>query len=222
MTEDVSRPSSTTSDEPKASEDNSNGLAILDFLFTFSLGGGLVPEAFGGHGLLSEQWVQSMARPSSEELGEALTLLFGILTLTFSWYGYHESIRQRPHRSGTWQGFVRFQIDVVLTLLYGALLLMMRMPEWAMITGAIIYLLYTVWDCVAGIEYRDYMPRGGWKLSLGGFTTFSLLSLMVWYCFIPAIASALIAILINIMYRVMKITGEADCQRLAAKPPTAI
>lgn len=186
------------------------GVAILDFLFTFSLAGGLVPEALGPNdqrGLLSEQWIKTPSWPSSGELGEALTLLFALLTLTFSWYGYHESIRWRPHRSGKWQGFARFQIDVLLILLYGVLLLSYRRIEWALMIGVVIYGLYTIWDLLEASEYREdhkALSRN-WLISarwLGLFTA-------VWFVtrfFSPsALLASTIAIVLNISYRIIKI-----------------
>lgn len=182
------------------------GLAILDFLFTFSLGGGLVPEALGRRGLLSEPWITSSSWPSLEEFGHVLTLVFAVLTLTFSWYGYHESIRLRPHRAGTWQGFTRFQIDILLVLLYGVLLLLLRRIDWALTVSAVIYGLYALWDWMEASEYgEEFSFERGRMVSVVGLVLFATLCAATWLLPIPAVMAATVAIILSVSYRIAKI-----------------
>src|SRR5437764_866186 len=64
-------------EDPDATSTNSGGLGLLDFLFTFAIGAGLIPEAISNSprmgssehltGLLSEDWATSVHLPITED-----------------------------------------------------------------------------------------------------------------------------------------------------------
>jgi hypothetical protein len=108
-----------------------------------------------------------------------------------------------------WQGFIRFQIDVLLILLYGVLLLLFRHIDWALGIGTFIYLLYAVWDLLEASEYKRQNVRDR-LVSAAGFGLIALLWAGTWYFSPPVVWAATAAIALNFLYRIVKIKWATE------------
>lgn len=126
---------------------------LLDFLFTLALTIGLAPELFGMKGLLSRTW--ALRALDGEFLFDILVFLLGVVTLTFSWYGFNYSVSKKPVLYGSVIGLFRFSLDAFLVLLYGFILVMFDDFEVVFTTLVFVYWLYAVWDGLKLLEYRE-------------------------------------------------------------------
>jgi hypothetical protein len=201
-------------------DDKSAGIDFLDFLFTFVLGFGLLPEALGIEGVvgpLTEGWFTGAHDWSTDDLEKMAALVLGLLTLTLSWFGYHASVQVRPIDYTKISGLFRFQLDVLLVLLYGLMLLHYR--SFGFVAGATvaIFLVFVVWDWFRARELGEpYMrPRGRtgaprpyyrrelvtvvWMVLIVAVTALYAVGR------IPFLAWSLTAIAISVLYRIHKI-----------------
>jgi hypothetical protein len=155
--------------------DDRDGIDLLDFLFTVALSIGLTPELLQqGHltGVLSQDWVQCLFQPrqtqcttmpSMEDWFNICVVLLGLISLTFSWWGYHNSVAIRPLRRESILGMIRFLLDIVLVALYGLTLVFFRSFYHVAAFMMLIFILYFVWDMVKVAEYRaDYRDNNRW------------------------------------------------------------
>jgi hypothetical protein len=203
---------------------DSAGIDFLDFLFTFTLGFGLVPEALGGEGPLSEGWFKGSYLTASDR-DRILTLILGLLTLTLSWFGYHASIKRHPLDLAKLSGLLRFQLDVLLVLLYGLMLINYRSFDFVVGATLIVFVLFFVWDLAKAeelgqpylrpqlstgqprTEYRREMVTMFWAtlMLLASILYFAGLLPIRWWC--------IIAIGIGVLYRVHKIVPWRGLER---------
>lgn len=110
-----------------------------------------------------------------------LVFVLGILTITLSWFGYHQSIRKKAI-----EGNGRFILDVWLLILYSLLLFQYRNFGAVLFILAAIYFSFILWDILKVIEHlEDYQIVGDGPLkryareliTLQWFIVFALLSL---------------------------------------------
>lgn len=127
---------------------------LLDFLFTLALMVGLAPELLGRGfgGILSWNWALQV--PSAATAFDFSVFLLGLLTLTFSWYGFNASVHRRPVLYGSASGMARFVLDAILIVLYGFVLLTFERFGVVFFVLVVVFLLYTVWDWLKVFEYR--------------------------------------------------------------------
>jgi hypothetical protein len=150
----------TSNIRPRAGE-SGTGYELLDFMFTVAISFGLAPELFQTthlKGVLSEDWIVRDVAPSSDDLFNLAVLGLGVLTITLSWVGYRESVAQRPLKTDTLWGQLRFTLDIVLVILYGFVLIRFKLFSEVLRTMCIIYVIYAIWDLIKMIEYRDQYP----------------------------------------------------------------
>jgi hypothetical protein len=210
------------------------GLDFLDFLFTFVLGFGLVPEALGlnGWGIMSEKWVIEGTIPTQHELGEIATLVVGLLTLTLSWFGYHASVQRKPLNFGKTSGLLRFQIDVLLILLYGLMLINYERTDLVVGMSFLAFILFLVWDAAKAVEYGEpylvpRLPRNQEtpeyrREVVTIFWTFVMMLIWVVYLFTShTVVASILTIIVLIAYRVHKIRKLERLERLFGVPSGA-
>src|SRR6266850_6590547 len=87
--------------------ENSIFIDFLDPLFAVAISIGFQ------NGILLEPWLQNWVWPKSGELFHLFVFVLGMLTITLSWFGYHQSIRNKPLESNG-----RFILDIELLILY--------------------------------------------------------------------------------------------------------
>lgn len=164
--------------QPAGRSDDRDGIDLLDFLFTVALSIGLTPELLQQPhltGILSEFWVRCLFLPgASEKCGELQpgvdwynvgVVFLGIMTITLSWWGYHQSIRSKPLRPDSMFGMLRFLIDILGVILYGLTLIFYKSFEHVATFLLAIFILYFIWDALKVLEYRDtYKENGLWPL----------------------------------------------------------
>lgn len=200
--------------------DDSAGIDFLDFLFTFVLTFGLVPEALGIEGIqgpLSEGWFTPGYAWSSADAEKISVLLLGLLTLTLSWFGYHASIRGQSLDFGKISGLFRFQIDVLLVLWYGLMLINYRSVDFVALSTIFVFVLFIVWDWAKAKEKSEpYLhpsdsnsePRPNYRREL--VTVLWTIAIVVdtalyFIVFHSIVLWSVIAIFISVVYRVHKI-----------------
>lgn len=137
-------------------------IALLDFLFTVSISVGLTPELLQTKhlkGILSEPWVRQGRFPSADEWFNLAVFGVGLITLIFSWYGYHDSVQRRPLRGASLGAMGRFTIDVLLIVLYGVALLFFKKFQVFLLALLLVFLLYWAWGGVRVWERRHLVTR---------------------------------------------------------------
>lgn len=148
---------------------------FLDPLFAVAIGIGFQ------NGLLLEPWLQNWVWPKGGEPFHLLVFVLGILTITLSWFGYHQSIRKKAI-----EGNGRFILDVWLLILYALLLFQYRNFGAVLFILAVIYFSFILWDILKVIEHpEDYQTVGDGPfkryarelITLQWFIVFGLLSL---------------------------------------------
>jgi hypothetical protein len=124
---------------------------FLDPLFAVAIGIGFQ------NGILLEPWLQSWAWPKSDELFRLFVFVLGMLTIALSWFGYHQSIRNKPLESNG-----RFILDIELLILYILLLFQYKSFGAVLFILAAIYLSFIVWDVLKVIEHTEaYTGKSG-------------------------------------------------------------
>lgn len=200
--------------------DDSAGIDFLDFLFTFVLTFGLVPEALGiegNGGPLSEGWFTPGYHWSIADVERVSALFLGLLTLTLSWFGYHASIRRQPLNLEKLSGLARFQIDVFLVLLYGLMLINYRSFDLIALSTLVVFGLFIIWDVLkaketgspyfrwadssgtSGPNYRRELVTVVWGIAI------AIDALLYFFVFHSVLLWSILAIVISVLYRVHKI-----------------
>jgi len=124
---------------------------FLDPLFAVAIGIGFQ------NGILLEPWLQNWVWPKSGELFHLFVFVLGMLTITLSWFGYHQSIRNKPLESNG-----RFILDIELLILYILLLFQYKNFGAVLFLLAAIYLSFILWDVLKVMEHtEDYRGIGG-------------------------------------------------------------
>jgi hypothetical protein len=120
-------------------------IEFIDPLFAVAIHLGL------SEGLFHERWFARALPPQPDERFRIAVFALGLLTLVLAWMGYHRSIRRKPVR-----GFARFIIDILLVVLYAALLVKFDDLSSVLLIIVAIYCLYTLWDILKIVEYREH------------------------------------------------------------------
>jgi hypothetical protein len=141
--------------------DSSDFVDMIDIVFTVVLTIGLTPELLGQGftGMLSEKWVQAALQTGQTSFNPGdyerlLAFSVGLLTLLFSWFGLHVSLKSKPLKPNN-PGTVRFVLDVVLVLSYGLILIFFRHSQYVLLLLAVAYALFLVWDILKTHEYYE-------------------------------------------------------------------
>ncbi|MGS0763149.1 hypothetical protein [Syntrophomonas curvata] len=201
------------------STDNNNpnqySVTFIDFLFTFAILIGLVPEGNGIRlkGIFSENWILHTHLPNVNELFTFLTFLICFLVVVLSWFGYHRAIEKYPHSKNSLLGIARFVIDVLLVLLYTLLLMEYKSLKSVLIITVIIFALYVIWDICLVFEY-DFQSRvkagssfrNAYRAQFVTFIWFLLILILL--CCQPILSKWIVvslAIVFVVMHRVNKI-----------------
>lgn len=130
---------------PPQRRDDLFSIQLVDPLFAVAIHIGLV------EGLMRTEWFLQARVLTAQEWRELWTFVAAMLNVLLSWLGYHQSIERRPIR-----GTMRFLIDLVLIILYSALLVQFRRLQVVTVLFAVIFLLYVIWDI---FKVREYPPR---------------------------------------------------------------
>jgi Ca2+/Na+ antiporter len=139
----------TRSTGKKSDEISKYRIDFIDPLFAVAIHIGIV------EGLLADDWYEHDRIPN---LSEALDVLFfglALYLLVSSWVGYHLSIHDKPLRRNE-----RFVLDIVLLLLYIALLL--AYSDVSLFTTILFFtfVVYVFWDFYKTVEHADrYQPE---------------------------------------------------------------
>lgn len=219
-------------------EENGNkhdGVTFIDFLFTLAIWIGLVPESHNigliknnalepFQGIFCYKWLLEWTAPKGQDLIALLTFIACALTVILSWYGYHAALKKYPHKPNSLCGLFRFNIDVMLVLIY-ALLLIKFKNLFAVITLIVmIFVLYFLWDILLVCEYnkeRPYVKRSG-ESSCEAFcrvyrgeivTTVWLIGfLILWatYGILCKLNTVVFAIILLVTYRMAKIRPKSE------------
>ena len=114
---------------------------------------GLSPELLGSPftGILSWGWTLHI--PPLAAIFDASVFLLGLMTLTFSWYGFNSSVHKEPVLYRSIPGMFRFFLDAFLIVLYGFMLLMFERFGVVFLTLVVVFGLYVVWDWLKIVEY---------------------------------------------------------------------
>jgi hypothetical protein len=187
-------------------DEDTAGIDFLDFLFTFVLGFGLVSD----RGILSEEWLQTGDWFSYEALRDGSVTLLGISTLTLSWFGYHASIKRQTISYDKISGLLRFQLDAILILLYGVMMLSYEHVRMVLSLFLLRFLIFVLWDVLKAVEYNyRWMRRSSryYQRDLATvFWTAAAIVVVVLERIAPCdLLYAWSAISISILYRVHKI-----------------
>lgn len=151
---------------------------FLDLMYVLAIFVGLKPDLSGGSGapgLLAEDWIRSGVVPTGDASFHLCTFILGLLTISFSWFGYHRSITSRPYRYDSALSMFRFVIDIFLLVAYGLLLLQFRNLKAFMFFVALNYLMYFIWDIIKVIEFKETIFK---KREVATFITFILLFIL--------------------------------------------
>jgi len=151
---------------------------FLDLMYVLAIFIGLKPDLLGVSGppgLLSEDWIQSGVVPTGDASFNLCTFILGLLTVSFSWFGYHRSITGRPYRYDSALSMFRFVIDIFLLVAYGLLLLQFRNLKAFMFFVTLNYLMYFIWDIIKVIEFKETIFK---KREVATFITFILLFIL--------------------------------------------
>lgn len=135
-------------------------IGFLDFLYILAISVGLAPGFLGipgRAGLLSEEWVRTGAAPSGDARFDLAVFALGLLTISFSWFGYHRSLTSRPYKYDSLLSMFRFVLDVFLLVLYGVLLLQFKNFSSFLFLLALNYLGYLTWDTLKVIEFKEVL-----------------------------------------------------------------
>jgi hypothetical protein len=124
-------------------------ITFIDPLFAVALDLGFA------EGPYRETWFVEWRAPAGDEIFRLATFCLGFVVLLLAWLGYHQSIRSKPLR-----GLGRFVIDVILVMIYSAILLKFRSFPAVLDLICIVYALYSLWDLVKVFEYSEVYRNG--------------------------------------------------------------
>jgi len=194
------------------SEEKESHLEFIDFLFTGSIGVGTLPEILGGdfNGILSESWVTQGQMPLSPDLFYIASLILGVLTLSLSWYGYHDVMRRMKIRFEDLNGMFRFIIDISLVLLYAVILIKFKMFKVILAILVLIFILYFIWDIFICCYKKKKGELTGEIIRGAGVTLFWLVCFVIlWFLtfhinFLGLWCSLTLSILSVVLYRIHK------------------
>lgn len=191
-------------------QSKSTKFELLDFLFTMSIALGIFPKMFGieTNGFISENWIKMARWPHGKELTDSLTFILGLLTLTFSWYGYYKSINAKAHNSVS--GMFRFALDVILVIIYGIILL--HYSDFLIVSFwiAVVFTIYVIWDMLKLYEHREAFDNDHNRIYRREQITlkFTCIAWIIYiiqhYNWIPSIILILSSIAMVISYRICK------------------
>jgi hypothetical protein len=181
-------------------------IGFLDFLYILAIGIGLAPGFLGipgGAGLLSEEWVRTGGLPSGDARFNLGVFLLGLLTISFSWFGYHRSLSSRPYKYDNLLSMFRFVLDVFLLVLYGVLLLQFRNFTSFLFLLALNYLGYLTWDMLKVVEFKEVLFKKREIATLIAFVALVVLWLLSGRLDRGILLAA--AFIVTISYRMSKI-----------------
>jgi hypothetical protein len=118
-------------------------ITFIDPLFAIALHLGF------SHGLFLENWFKEWRKPTGPEVFSIGVFTLGFVTIALAWLGYHRSISRKPLR-----GLARFAIDVLLVMIYAAVLMKFNNFGAVLLLLSLTYLLYLFWDLAKLLEYR--------------------------------------------------------------------
>ena len=186
------------------------GIDFLDFLFTVAISVGLTPEIIGQAGLLSESWHSDGRWPNSDEWFDICVFFLGFINLTLSWFGYHASIKSKPLNFSSAYGMVRFNIDVVLVVLYGIMLIEYERLNVVIAVLIVVHLIFVIWDVLKVQEHKEkYKGTDIWRFRREFVSVFAYSIVMIVSVFHFAFQMnrwiiIILAISITIFYRFNK------------------
>lgn len=93
-------------------------------------------------------WVQNGRLPDPAELNQTIALATALLATILSWDGPLVSMRDKPLF-----GFWRFLVNVALVFIFMFLLMASMHPGCLILTLAVIFVLYVVWDVLTIREH---------------------------------------------------------------------
>ena len=129
--------------------ENSIFIDFLDPLFAVAIGIGFQD------GILLEPWLKEWRVPQGQELFSLFVFTLGILTITLSWFGYHNSILKKRI-----EGKGRFILDIELLILYILLVYHYKNLGAVLFILAGIYLSFGFWDLLKVMEHStDYRGK---------------------------------------------------------------
>jgi uncharacterized membrane protein len=138
---------------PAAQQGQRLRLEFIDPLFAIAVHIGVV------EGIMKSPWFEATRNPTSKDEWFNIAVFgLGFLLLVLSWFGYHASLLRRPLRGGG-----RFVIDVVLVLLYAAILVKYDHFSAVLFLLMIVFLLYPVWDVFKIVEHPVTSRESGYR-----------------------------------------------------------
>ena len=156
------------------------GIDFLDFLFTVAISVGLTPEIIGQSGLLSETWHIDGRWPNSDEWFDIGVFFLGFINLTLSWFGYHASIKSKPLNFFSAYGMARFNIDVVLVVLYGIMLIEYQRLNVVIAILIVVHVIFVIWDYLKVQEHKKkYEGTDIWRYRREYVTGFAFLIVII-------------------------------------------
>jgi hypothetical protein len=155
-----------------------------------------------------EPWVLQFRFPNPTELEGLLTFLLGFFTLTLSWFGYHTAVNVRGLRYGSMLSLGRFNLDILLIVLYGVLLIKYQSLSAVLLMLFVIYLLYALWDILTHVEYNRqdeyFRRRTTLDIGLSALVAAAFLVLFFLSKAVPGSPLAIIGIVVAFLYRLEK------------------
>src|SRR4051812_40249420 len=125
------------------------GIDFIDPLFAVAVHLGIVES------IAIRPWFKDGRFPSDHEWFPFLVFLLGMMTLTLSWVGYHQSVNTKPLNGG----LARFAIDVMLVVVYAVLLMQIDHFEVVMVLLVFVFALFVAWDYAKNREYPALDPK---------------------------------------------------------------
>lgn len=119
-------------------------------------------------GLVKEHWFDQWRLPHGAECWDLFALIVALCAVVQSWVGYHRSIELKPLRDDV--PSLRFELDVVLLLLYILMFLTYQRLPWFFSLLALVFFVYAWWDFHKTCEYSgQYFGSGRVPANLAVF-----------------------------------------------------
>lgn len=186
-------------------------LEFIDPLFAIAIHIGVA------EGIMESHWFHDTRTPKNQnEWFDIAVFCLGFATLVLSWFGYHASLLKRPIR-----GVGRFIIDVVLVLLYAAILVKYDHFSAVLFLLMIVFLLYPLWDLLKIAEHREVSRAGGYRREVvsGLFgLLFVLLYILDYHSWLPEGVLLTLAFIGVLAYRAMKAHPFASLLGIVGPP----
>ncbi|MGC7871817.1 hypothetical protein ACPUYX_09850 [Desulfosporosinus sp. SYSU MS00001] len=192
-------------------------ITFVDFLFTAAIFIGFAPESYiqaeKGTGIFTQKWLLSNIWPSPHDIILMSSFILCLFTVVLSWFGYHNSIKHKPHKPNV-LGMFRFLIDVLLVAIYTLLLMKFTQIQVSLTIISIIFGLYFIWDILLIFEYRSNSDIPFCKKYRGELVTFCwfiISILLAKYTYIlPEWLQVICGFVVVISYRVHKMHSIRD------------